>query len=78
MSFPAAAAYKCAESKQIIPIILRQGYGVLSVAETPSGGAIMIFLDRMGNFKIIGIDENDMACELLAGSGWRFMLEGKA
>lgn len=75
-ALPAEAAFKCSKLKDMLPTLFSSGYGWLSTADVPSRGmAILVFLSRSGDYKIIGVDENLNACPLIDGSNWIFVLQ---
>ena len=78
LTFPAQAKYKCSTPTDLFDFYMRSGFGVLAVADMPyEGAALIIMLDKLGNYKLIGMEEKN-ACVLLEGSGWHFMINGKA
>lgn len=53
---------------------MKRGYDMLATAEIAGGAAIIVMLDKSGNFKIIGVDSNIKACEIMSGNNWRFIM----
>jgi len=41
----------------------------------PDGSAVLMFLARDGKFQFVGVDDKDMACPLMSGDSWEFILE---
>lgn len=74
-TFPSYASFPCYDLKDNLPRLMKRGYGMLATAEIAGGAAIIVMLDRSGNFKIIGVDSNIKSCEIMSGNNWRFIAD---
>ena len=76
--YPAAAEYRCAGLKDALPIMFKSGYAWVATSEVSGGAGIMLFINKLGSFQILGIDKDLNACTILSGVNWTWVIEGEA
>lgn len=72
-SFPVEAAFRCERSSKMMIGLMQDGYAYFSTGAVNKGYAVQLYLNQYGNFKIIGVDKDLQACELMVGSDWKFL-----
>ena len=75
-SYPAQAKLNCSKSKILIDNSFKDGYSFLSTAILDNYISVVLFIDQLGNFRIVGVDDDDNACIIMQGSNWQFTLDG--
>ena len=74
IAYPAQAKFTCFPFKELFPKMFTAGYAYLGAGALPDGSAVLMFLARDGNFQFVGVDEANMACPLITGDSWQFIL----
>ena len=73
-----AEAFSCVSLKQEHAKLFNGGYAWVFTAITSNYAVIQLFINRSGEFILIGIDDEQNACELMSGSNFIFVLDSKA
>ena len=75
ISYPFQAKFNCFKTQDLVTSSMNDGYAFMAVAIIHKYLPVIVMLDRSGNFKIIGTDEEDNACLLISGSEWSFAMD---
>ncbi len=72
----AGKGFSCQPHKDMVKEIIGvKGQGFLATAVTHQGLVLQFFLNRAGEFSVIGIDDQELSCVLLSGHDWAFAVE---
>lgn len=71
-AFPVRADFSCKPLKAALKQYFEQGYGLLAGATGVKGTAIIIMVSQDGHYVILGVDDKENACTLMAGEDFRF------
>ena len=72
-----AEAFSCVSLKQEHKKLFENGYAWVFTAIASNYAVIQLFVNRNAEFIIIGIDDDQNACELMSGSAFIFVLDNK-
>lgn len=74
-AYPASTRFTCHTSKEMFKSSFESGFAWLASSITDTGVVLMYFINpKTDEFKIFGIDEDQNACDLLQGEGFRFVM----
>lgn len=71
----AFAGKGCNNVKVEVGNTLRAGYAYLATAVTSRGLVVMFFINRAGEWKILGVDDDLNSCVVASGEYWNFAYE---
>lgn len=71
-------AFSCVSLKQMHKKLFESGYTWLFTAVTSNYAVIQLFVNQKAEYVIIGIDDDQNACELMHGSDFIFAFNGGA
>lgn len=71
-------AFSCVSLKQMHKKLFEGGYAWVFTAVTSNYAVIQLFVNQKAEYIIIGIDNDQNACELIQGSDFIFVLNGGA
>lgn len=73
-----AIAFSCVSLKQMHKKLFESGYAWVFTAVTSNYAVIQLFVNQKSEYIIIGIDDDQNACEIMTGSDFLFALDGRA
>ncbi len=72
----AGKGISCRPHKDMVKDIIGvKGQGFLATAIARQGIVLQFFVNRAGEFSVIGIDDSEISCVLLSGNDWAFAVE---
>ena len=75
-AFAKKPAFQCAKYDVQLLAALKNKYSINSIGVSNLGFAVQVFLDRSGNWLMLGIDDDLNACKILQGTDWSWMATG--
>lgn len=73
-AYPTERIFTCGAAKDVMKQNMIDGYAYFATATENNGFVIQLFMNlRNGDWRIVGIDGNMRACNMLKGIDWNFL-----